>query len=109
MPLGKTIQITLAWVPAPRQVELLQLRLPAVSTVGDALAAGDLTPSPDTRLGVWGRKVSKDEPLQDGDRVEIYRPLRVDPKHARRQRFNRQGARVAGLFSRRRPGAKPGY
>jgi len=39
----------------------------------------------------------------------LWRPLRVDPKLARRERFGQQGARAAGLFARRRPGAKPGY
>jgi putative ubiquitin-RnfH superfamily antitoxin RatB of RatAB toxin-antitoxin module len=41
--------------------------------------------------------------------VEIYRGLLVDPKVARRERFRKQGARAAGLFAKRRPGAKPGY
>jgi putative ubiquitin-RnfH superfamily antitoxin RatB of RatAB toxin-antitoxin module len=47
--------------------------------------------------------------LRDQDRVEVYRPLRVDPKVARRERFVKQGARAAGLFVKRRVGAKPGY
>jgi sulfur carrier protein len=47
--------------------------------------------------------------LQDGDRLEIYRPLKVDPKVARRERFARQGAKTTGLFAKRRPGAKAGY
>jgi uncharacterized protein len=47
--------------------------------------------------------------LGDRDRVEIYRPLQVDPKMARRERFRRQGARAAGLFARKREGGKPGY
>jgi sulfur carrier protein len=58
---------------------------------------------------VWGRRVPLDTPLRDGDRVEVYRPLRVDPKVARRERFVRQGARSTGLFAQRRPGAKQGY
>jgi NADH dehydrogenase len=62
-----------------------------------------------TVLGVWGRKTRMGHILRDGDRVEIYRPLRVDPKVARRERFNQQGARSAGLFARRRAGAKAGY
>ena len=37
-------------------------------------------------LGVFGRQVGGDHPLRDGDRVEIYRPLIVDPKEARRER-----------------------
>ena len=36
--------------------------------------------------------------LRDQDRIEIYRPLRVDPKVARRERFVKQGSRGAGLF-----------
>ncbi len=43
------------------------------------------------------------------DRLEIYRPLTVDPKVARRERFSRQGARTTGLFARRRAGGKSGY
>jgi putative ubiquitin-RnfH superfamily antitoxin RatB of RatAB toxin-antitoxin module len=60
-------------------------------------------------LGIWGRKVALTHPLRDQDRLEIYRPLRVDPKVARRERFVRQGARTAGLFTKKRPGAKAGY
>jgi putative ubiquitin-RnfH superfamily antitoxin RatB of RatAB toxin-antitoxin module len=41
--------------------------------------------------------------------LEILRSLRVDPKVARRERFQRQGAKTAGLFAKRRVGAKPGY
>ena len=47
--------------------------------------------------------------LVEGDRLEVYRPLTVDPKVARRQRFVRQGAKTAGLFAKKRPGAKAGY
>ena len=60
-------------------------------------------------LGIWGRRCQAQQPVREGDRIEIYRPLRVDPKVARRERFRKQGARGAGLFAQRRPGAKPGY
>ncbi|MGA1520051.1 MAG: RnfH family protein, partial [Burkholderiaceae bacterium] len=48
-------------------------------------------------------------PLQPYDQLSLCRPLLVDPKTARRQRFEAQGSRRAGLFATRRPGAKPGY
>jgi putative ubiquitin-RnfH superfamily antitoxin RatB of RatAB toxin-antitoxin module len=35
---------------------------------------------------VWGRRCALTQRLNDGDRVEIYRPLSVDPKQARRLR-----------------------
>jgi len=47
--------------------------------------------------------------MHEQDRLELYRPLLVDPKEARRARFEAQGARSVGLFARRRPGAKAGY
>ena len=37
-------------------------------------------------VGVFGRVVRASTPLEDGDRVEIYRPLAADPKSARRTR-----------------------
>jgi uncharacterized protein len=60
-------------------------------------------------VGVWGRKARVSQPLREGDRIEVYRPLAVDPKVARRERFRKQGARAAGLFAKKRDGAKPGY
>jgi len=38
------------------------------------------------RLGIFGQRVSADHLLTAGDRVEIYRPLLIDPKESRRQR-----------------------
>ncbi|MFT3776867.1 MAG: RnfH family protein [Ottowia sp.] len=110
-----SIAVTVAYAPAPRQVREVSLTLPAGSTVQDAIAASglraqfpeiDLAPG---SVGVWGRKAPLDQPLRARDRVEIWRPLGVDPKLARRERFGRQGARTAGLFAKRRPGGKPGY
>ncbi|HEX7339550.1 MAG TPA: RnfH family protein [Rhodanobacteraceae bacterium] len=40
-------------------------------------------------LGVFGRRVRPDHLLRDGDRVEIYRPLTLDPMEARRRRASR--------------------
>ena len=62
-------------------------------------------------IGIWGQKTDADQRLENGDRLEIYRPLVVDPKVARRLRFKGQGAKnkSAGLFAKRRDGAKAGY
>ena len=59
--------------------------------------------------GVWGKSAPPTQLLADGDRVELYHPLTVDPKVARRTRFTRQGAGRAGLFTKKRAGAKAGY
>ena len=110
-----SITVTVAYAPGPREVHEVSLTLPEGSTVQAAIEASGLRAQfPDIDLapgsvGVWGRKVPLDQALREADRVEIWRPLRVDPKLARRERFQSQGAGQAGLFKRRRPGAKSGY
>lgn len=109
------IRAVVAYSPGPREVHEWTVRLPAGATIGQAVMASglaDVSPDFDPRAsvaGVWGRKAPWEQALKDGDRVEVYRVLRVDPKVARRERFRKQGSRAAGLFARQRPGAKPGY
>ena len=109
------IQVTLVCSLAARSVHEEVLQLPEGATATDALQASELTSrgsKPDLRAvqpGVWGRTVEWDQALNDGDRLELCRPLTVDPKVARRERFARQGAGTTGLFARRRQGAKAGY
>jgi putative ubiquitin-RnfH superfamily antitoxin RatB of RatAB toxin-antitoxin module len=42
-------------------------------------------------VGIFGKVVQRDQPLQDGDRIEIYRPLAEEPKLARRNRVSKSG------------------
>ena len=60
-------------------------------------------------ISVWGHPQGLNHVLNIGDRVELTRALRVDPKVARRERFVKQGAKAAGLFAKKRPQAKAGY
>ncbi|MCJ0763215.1 RnfH family protein [Variovorax terrae] len=109
------LHVTVAYSPGPREVWEKSLVLAEGSTVSQALQASGLQqafPALDLSLavvGVWGRKAAPGQVLRERDRVEIYRPLQVDPKVARRERFQKQGARAAGLFAKKRPGAKAGY
>lgn len=109
------VHITLLYAPAPRQVREWTLALAPGSTVAHALeASGVLQAFPELQearlvVGIWGRKTTLNQRVHAGDRLELYRSLRVDPKMARRERFSRQGARSAGLFATRRDGAKAGY
>jgi sulfur carrier protein len=112
-------EITVVCATGPRQVvelghtcpdgatTLHVLKTLAQSLGLDAAALQSLVD--DGRIGVWGKPVPADRVLLEGDRLEVYRPLTVDPKVARRERFVRQGAKTAGLFAKKRPGAKAGY
>ncbi|MFY3386631.1 RnfH family protein [Paracidovorax sp. MALMAid1276] len=104
------LQVTVVACVAPREVREWALQLPPGACVANALrACGLVAHDLAEHVGVWGRPVALDCVLKPHDRVEVYRPLLVDPKVARRERFARQGARSTGLFARRRPGAKSGY
>ncbi len=111
------LSIVLVYSPRPRVVVEEPLTLKRGCTVEHALQVSGFAEPGVSRdwavagFGVWGKKVSPGHVLNDNDRLEIYRALTVDPKVARRERFARQGAKkkAAGLFARRRAGAKAGY
>lgn len=70
----------------PEGAETVSVELPPGATVRDALAASGFQLLKDQPMGIFGKRVALDQPLSPGDRVEIYRPLAVDPKEARRRR-----------------------
>lgn len=97
------VQVVVAW-PEQQWQQSLQV------SVGTTLAALLLHPQVQamqaqvqsaghhwpSELGVWGRRVTAEQVLQEGDRVEGYRPLQIDPKQIRRLRAERHpvGRRV---------------
>jgi putative ubiquitin-RnfH superfamily antitoxin RatB of RatAB toxin-antitoxin module len=113
--MADSLRVSVVVSMRPREFQEAHVQLPTGSTLADAIRASQLLVAvPDAEvdamaLGVWGRKASAGQLVSDGDRVELYRPLLVDPKVARRERFRRQGSKSAGLFAQRRPGAKAGY
>lgn len=106
------MKISVLQAPGPGEVRSEELDLAPGCCVRDALLAVGWEQQrlrEGLSLSVWGRRATPDQVLAEGDRVELCRALQVDPKVARRERFKGQGARAAGLFATRRPGAKPGY
>lgn len=91
------LRVEVVYCPAPGRADRIELRLAPGSTVADALQASGvlarhgLAASADLKLGVWCRVATLDTPLRERDRVEVYRPLTVDPKEARRQRYKGKG------------------
>jgi len=67
---------------------VVSVELPAGATLRDAIAASGFNIE-NQPVGIFGKRVALDHPLADGDRVEIYRPLAMDPKEARRRRASR--------------------
>ncbi|KAA8997766.1 RnfH family protein [Affinibrenneria salicis] len=79
----------------PERQYLRTVTLPHGSSVEQAiLASGLLELRRDidlrkNKVGIFSRAVKLDDEVNDGDRVEIYRPLIADPKELRRQRAER--------------------
>lgn len=95
MPDARCIHASLVYAGTADAVFEVELALPEGATVADAIAASGLRAAcpeveiRDGRIGIFARKVARGTVLRDGDRVEIYRPLKVDPKEARRRRARR--------------------
>jgi putative ubiquitin-RnfH superfamily antitoxin RatB of RatAB toxin-antitoxin module len=88
---AETITVEVAHARPERQL-ILVVEVPAGATLEQAIqASGILEQFPDidlagSKVGVFGKLGKLGDTLQEGDRVEIYRPLIADPKEVRKQR-----------------------
>lgn len=79
-----SIQIEVVYALAGGQ-EVRVLQLPEGASAAQAVAASGLDAA-GGRLGIGGREIAPNRVLHNGDRVEILRPLALDPKENRRRR-----------------------
>jgi putative ubiquitin-RnfH superfamily antitoxin RatB of RatAB toxin-antitoxin module len=73
----------------PHEARVVRVELRSGATLRDALAVAGFEIENDP-VGIFGKRASLDQPLADGDRVEVYRPLAMDPKEARRRRARKR-------------------
>jgi len=103
----EAIRVVVVYARAQQQW-VQPVQLPPGATVQMAIERSGLLPAmPELRLeaievGIFHRRCGLDAPLRDGDRVEIYRPLQLDPKEARRMR-----AKSSKVQSERPSSTKP--
>ena len=101
MPADGRIRVEVAFAKATEQA-LLALEGEAGLTVRQVIErSGIMRQFPEidlavNKVGVFGRLVGPDQPVESGDRVEIYRPLVADPKEARRKRAAMKGRPATG-------------
>lgn len=87
----RVITVEVIHAQAGRSI-LLRVRLPIGSTVMQAIeASGILQMLPEgavdcVQAGIFSQKVPPDHVVEEGDRIELYRPLVLDPMEARRRR-----------------------
>jgi putative ubiquitin-RnfH superfamily antitoxin RatB of RatAB toxin-antitoxin module len=100
--------VEVVYSPAARQVEIETLTVAQGTTLAQVLGQSSLwarclqerAEGCAVRPGIWGRQRPLDTPLRDGDRVELYRPLALDPMQARRQRQARHNAAARAVQRR---------
>lgn len=89
-------EVTVVFSPAPGCEEHIRVKLtPGASLLALIGASGLPTRYPafdfaQAQVGIWGKLASRDALVRAHDRIEIYRPLLVDPKIARARRANRK-------------------
>jgi len=82
------VEVVRAW---PDRFELVELKLAQGALVSDAVRESGMVPADEiagdaVAVAVFGVVASLRDVLRDGDRVELLRPLLIDPKQARRRR-----------------------
>lgn len=88
----------------PERQCIVELQVPEGTTARQAVAMARMESRfpqlpPDTfvqaSLGIFGKQLKQPDTqvLREGDRVEIYRPLKVDPKAARQARAKKHSRR----------------
>lgn len=89
------MNVGICYADSDRQL-WLRLEVPDGSSVEQAIRqSGILERFPEIdlesqKVGVFGKFAKLETPLNDGDRVEIYRPIVADPKTVRRRRVERE-------------------
>ncbi len=83
-------QVELIYIPINEEAIHLKLEYVQNMTVADLLQKSGLAKTnpeiSEFKLGIFSKSVSLDTIIKPGDRLEIYRPLLIDPKEKRRQR-----------------------
>ncbi|HEY4365992.1 MAG TPA: RnfH family protein [Steroidobacteraceae bacterium] len=96
MPADELLRVCVVYALAQRQI-VVELKLEPQATVADAIARSGLPrrypqiANEQLNCAVFGRVVALSDTLRDGDRVEILRPLLIDPKERRRQAAAKAG------------------
>lgn len=79
----------------PREQEVVHLTVEPSLTVGEIIQLSGLMkmyPEIDlniNKVGVYSRAIRLEDTVQDKDRIEIYRPLKADPREVRRKRIEK--------------------
>ena len=84
---ARLLSVEVIYSPCAGEFDRVSMSLPLGACIRDALLRSGVLVRHGSidlehqKVGVWGNPRGLDEPLRDKDRVEIYRPLLIDPAH----------------------------
>lgn len=96
---GVNVRVVFA---TPEHQADVPVTLPEGATIGDAIGAAGLESRfpgvslDNLRCGIWNKLKPRETVLREGDRVELYRPLKADPNAARQARVAKKRAAGKG-------------
>jgi len=94
MTAGESMKVGVAYATLAKQL-WLNIEVPEGATVREAIEKSGILKEftdidlDEQKVGIFGKVINLDDPIKDGDRVEIYRPITADPKLVKRKRAER--------------------
>jgi uncharacterized protein len=88
--MAESIRVSVVYADPNNQIDLF-VDIHPLAKVEDAIRISGISERlpkgfKPAAIGIFGHLVSSNDTLRDGDRIELYRPLKIDPKEARRRR-----------------------
>ncbi len=101
------MNVTVVWA-TPDAQDVVPVAVDAGATIADAVARSGVAlrhriDIAQVGFAVFGRQLAPDTPVAEGDRIELTRPLAVDPKEARRLRADSRDRDLASPRKKRTP------
>lgn len=88
------LKVEVIYIPQDKPAVHIQVDAKSGATVAEVIEQSGIKEQyPEVEIlpaGVFAKKVTLDTPVRSGDRIEIYRPLKIDPKEKRRERAGKQ-------------------
>ncbi|KTC65251.1 protein yfjF (plasmid) [Legionella adelaidensis] len=88
------LQVEVIYISQDQRIFHKKLTCPVESTVREVIILSGLyNRHPETKefaVGIFSKPANLDDPVKQGDRIEVYRPLLIDPKESRRQRAKKK-------------------
>jgi putative ubiquitin-RnfH superfamily antitoxin RatB of RatAB toxin-antitoxin module len=90
------MECEVVYAPSPDEQIVISLEVEEGTSVREVVRRSGIIFPQESAIGIFGQKIDPDTTIvQEGDRIEIYRPLLIDPKQERVRRGEKFFARTS--------------